>query len=213
MLISTPMANLLDFEQAEALTAPYHGLWVAAHREAEAAWWDRFRQSDPQGFIACMPTTRAGFLHDLVVRHVANSGEGTMVGRERLGYAAQLIVDGNRSALVRFKMLDGQMNPRNHPSEQQDLLQQQTLTTEAMAELKMEGLNEAPTILTCGYQLALDEMSMSRVLVVLNYKQEAYYWYDLESGQSANVLGLPDVAELPISRVRSRRRRDQTGTE
>jgi hypothetical protein len=207
------MALLLDFEEAQALTAPYHRLWIAAHREAEAAWWDRFRQSDPEGFIACVPTTRASYLHDRVVRHVANSVEATMVGRDRLGYAAQVIVDRNRSALVRFKMLDGAMNPRNHPSEQQDLLQQQTFTPEAMAELKMEGLNEAPTILTCGYQLALNEMSMSRIMVVLNYKQEAYYWYDLESGQSANVLGLPNIGELPASRVRSRRRKDQTGTE
>jgi len=207
------MTLLLGMEEAQALTGPHHDLWVAAHREAEKAWWDRLRQSDPESFIASAPSTRASFIHDRVVRHVATNTNGSVIPRDRLGFAAQVITDGNLTALVRFKMLDSGMNPRNHPSEQQNLLQQQTFTTDAMGQLSLEGIVDPPTLLTCGYQLAANEMSLARILVVLHFDQEAYYWYDLENGQSANVLALPDVGELPSSRVRSRRRRDQTGIE
>jgi hypothetical protein len=207
------MALLLTMEQAQAMTGPYHDLWVAAHREAEKSWWDRLRLADPMVFIAAEPTTRAGYIHDLVVHHVAVNTSGAVIPRDRLKYAAQLITDGNRTALVRFKLLDSGMNPRNHPSDQQNLLKQQIFTPEAMGQLQLEGISEAPTLLTCGYQLARDEMSISRILVVFHFNHAACYWYDLETGQSANVVQLPDVGDLPSSRIRSRRRIDESGTE
>src|SRR5207245_10071821 len=113
-----------------------------------------------------------------------------VIPRERLGYVGHALTDGERSALVRFKLFDDDWRPHNVPTAQQNNLDKQIYFPEAMAQLKLEGIAQPPTLLTCGYLLARDEMSISSILIALHYENQLYYAYDLESGEATNVLQL-----------------------
>lgn len=206
------MPDLMTMEQAFALTDPYHDLYVRAHRKAGHFWWDQYREAFPLAFADASPRGRASTLNDLIVAEIGREVGSAMIPRERLGFVAHAISNGKRSGLVRFKKLDPDWRPRNVATEQQNYLAQQTFFPEAMGQLMLEGISEPPTLLTCGYLLARDEMSISTILIALHYKKQLYYYYDLESAEAENVLHLSALGQMPQSRVRARRRKSLSGT-
>lgn len=119
----------------------------------------------------------------------------------------QVVTGGAQAALIRFKLLDDRLRTANHTSGQQDALDVHEFTPEMMEQLTFSGVSNdlVPTVLTCGYQLAPDEMSIARVVVTCHYDRELQWAYDVSGELVAEVLTLPGVGQVPQTRVRSRR--------
>jgi hypothetical protein len=202
------MPPLLTPADAQALTMPHHHRWLAAHRAGDKFWWTDFRKKFPLLFAAASPTTRAMLIHEVVCDHIRHSGAGGDITiTDKLEFFAQIITGASGSILVRFKYLDSALQPHNHQSAQQDRLDFHDFTPE---QLSLMGIPETPTVLTCGYQLAADQMSMSRVVVVCRWGSQYLWDYSVVSGRGAEILNLPGVEEPPKPVVRSRRVEEET---
>jgi hypothetical protein len=200
------MPEMLSESNASILTAPHHRLWLDAHRYAENEWWGVFRKKAPRTFAELSSLTRANFIHDKVRAYIIGLGIGLSVS-DSMGFFAQIVSDTTGSALVRFKLLDNQLQPSYHASEQQDRMDRHEFTHE---QLSLMGIPAPPTPLTCGYQVAKDESSIQRVVVVCHYNREYQYDYDLSTGTSTEVLSLPTLGQPERSRVLSRRSKDES---
>lgn len=207
--------RVIGRDEAMALTTPHHDLWLAAHEAAAKSWWGGVREHVPSLFVAGSASTRASTLHDLIVREVEVRGGSSISHSKGLGFFTQLITNGTTGVLVRFKMLDAAFMAQNHQSGQQDELDAQNLTSEMLEQLTLSGLPSSLTLLTCGYQLSTDEMSMSNLAVVCHRDHEVLYWYSLESNRDirgVEVLPLRVPDGPPPGDVRSKRRKPEEPT-
>ncbi len=202
------MTLLLIDSEARALTAPYHGLWGSAFRAAEKWYWEDFRTWDPQAFIDMDAGARATILNRRITGNVSR-GDGIKMS-EALGFPVQVVSADGLYAIVRFKMLDPGLKPSNHPSDQQDGLQNHEFPEDAVRQLELDGGQpKAPTILTVGYQLTQLQTAFSQLAVVCWHGGSIRFWYDPESEDESSggtILRLP-IGDAPDeARVISKRR-------
>jgi hypothetical protein len=207
--------TVLGRDEAAALTAPHHELWIAAHLKAEKVWWDEIRQYSFDAFNSSRPATRASILHDVIVREVEDRGGSAIAFSHGLGFFTQIITGERGGVLVRFKMLGSDFRTQNHRSGQQDVLDSQILSTEILEQLDLAEIPSSLTVLTCGYQLSADQMTISNVAVVCHHERNVIYSYFLENERGTGgveILGLPIPDGPPPSEVRSKRREPEQPT-
>jgi hypothetical protein len=167
--------DLLTTDEAQELTADCHAVWVDAHHHAFDLWKRRLAE-DPEFFKPLIAGDRASILHRHIFDYAARHLDGRVISTDALGFNAQ-IIDGR--AMVRFKYLHRDLKPRAYRTGQQEHLEDQEFTEEMLLPLTFEGVSDPPTVLTCGYTLALGEDAVSRVAVVCWYRGELRYWYDI----------------------------------
>lgn len=198
--------DLLTASEAQALTEPYHQKWADAHQRS----WDRYQDramNDPEFIKPLKSTERAAIIH----RHVCDevSRIPGAVCTERVGFFAQVI---EPRALVRFKLLDPSFKPKNYPTSQQQELDRQEFNDGIMQQLTLDGIEDAPTLLTCGYLLSITEDEISRILVVCHTPELEFYYDVFEGGEGMQVTRLtPDKPQGP--RVTSKRKKSDPGTD
>jgi hypothetical protein len=201
---------LLTVEQALDLTSPYHRLWITAHESAAGWYWGAFRTKWPDQFTAMTSTARAMMLHDMVVAAVQRDSMVLMA--DVFGFPVQLLSNGDACALVRFKMLDRGMRPRNHHSGQQDLLADHQFGEDVMQQLTLLGITEPPTVLNVGYQLSNAQDGISRLLAVSRHRNALRFWYDLDASAASGggiVVDLPLGTPPESPRIISKRRKEE----
>lgn len=200
--------------EAEALTSPYHDVWVEAHLHAWALWQDRLL-NDPQFFKPLTSAERYAIVHrhicDYVERHV--DSDTNIVTPPSLDFFAQVIQD---RVLMRFKHLDEELKPRTYPTNQQQQLSRQEFDDRIVEQLAFNGCSAPLTVLTVGFTLTAGEEAIGQIVVVcriprLRYRYSIRGAAGIQSAD-ADILPFPGM-ESPAPRVVSTRQRDEEASD
>jgi hypothetical protein len=192
------------------LTMEFHSLWVASWTLA-GEQTAMLRKSMPGAYKALESRTKANFRRDIAVEHVRHKVGVTY--SDALGTFTQIINAGKRSAIIRFKELDENLRTYNQPNDRQDRLGTHSLTDVEFEQLREDGLQSSPTVLTCGYRTDIDGETMSQMLLACHWHRSDLWYYDLETQDLAEVRQFPKGIDPPQSRVISTAKKDASAHE
>ena len=182
---------MIDLPEAKDRLESLESEFIAAHEAAWAGYVERMT-NDPGWFLAFDTTTRANILNDQVCAQIeqrAATWEGVEVN-DRLRFFALMIEPG---ILLRFKYV-GHGVPHNFPTEQQKLLARQAYDEPMMLALTGDTDAAPPTLLTCGYTIAGDEIG--RIEIRRDCKGHISWSYDIYGGTTVIVpQTLPGMAD------------------
>ncbi len=168
-----------------------HEIFVAAHVGAFKRLEDVAR-GYPEVIAALNATERANLLHGQI-RQLVAVGVETYDRAELTEWDIDTVAVGI-NLLVRFKYLGHGAPANNRSTEQQRLLERQQYKEAAMAVLALSGIEEPPTIVTCGY--TLDGLQLSRVLIQRDCAGHDRWNYDIYGGTAVmEPLALAGIAE------------------
>src|SRR3954453_18699878 len=122
------MPNLLPANEAQALTAPLHSVFLEAHTVSMSRWC-HFMKTCPDFARPLDPAQKYALLHKNIASHVADNIGDTARFYDGLRFAAVLLED---KALIRFKHFDSAFRPRSYPTNQQRHLGSQQFTEPMM---------------------------------------------------------------------------------
>jgi hypothetical protein len=205
--------DLLDADAVQALTKPFHGMWVEEYGTA----LDNIRMQrdfDPSSFLAFESSTVAKMLRDQVVRRVQS--HPNVVGSRGLGTFTQLINGPGGCVAARFKELNEELNPFVHKSERQDGLDKHRFDPDDLTQLTFDGMKaSAPTLVTVGYRRGFDVLEITRILVVFHYRHRAQWYFDLDTGGVEIPQSFPNMDQPPQSTIEipNFKKAKQLGTE
>jgi hypothetical protein len=169
-----------------------HEILVAGHVGAFKRLED-ITKAYPAAIAALNATERANFLHGQI-RQLIAAGVETHDGAQITDWDIDTVAVGV-NLLVRFKYLGHGTPANNRSTEQQRLLERQQYKQTAMALLVLAGIEEPPTIVTCGY--TLDGLQLSRVLIQRDCTGHDRWNYDIYGGTAVmEPLALPGIAEV-----------------
>ena len=201
-----PAATLLTPVDAKELLSDLHRPFASAHLDAWGRW-DKLREiclkaEAPELLLPLTATTRANYVNnhcvDLIRTGVTTSESVSIV--EINGLTAVLAHGGGQAAFVRFKLLSRDFAPSNVRTNVQKALSRQEWPENLFHAL---GIAFIPTVLTCGYRMAIDQTSISGVYVCCHYRSELLWSYPITDAAG----GIGDLEVLPIPDMPSPRPR------
>ncbi len=210
---STRRGVLLSEEGARSLLRPFEDAFVRAHLHAWEQWMelDKLCQTHaPALLIPVTDTTRANFVNnhaamriDVELSDVVT--ESMLKVSEALGFTTVLVMAGQQAALLRLKLLDGDLRWSNVSTERQKMLARQEMYEDLLTELGCEG-TVSPTIVTCGYEINDENTAIKSISMVCRHHGHLEWHYEIFGEASGLVADIPlPNMPRPSSRVISKR--------
>jgi hypothetical protein len=192
----------MDMSTAKTLLDPLHKGLVQAHQNV-ATKWRKLNDGFPEWTLPFDAGERAQQLHPHVKLEVATLAEEwapNISATTALGFFALSVGD---DVLLRFKHL-GLDGPHNYPTQQQKNLARQLYDDDMLVAL---GISQPPTLLTCGYRLDADGMTLAQVVIRWDMKFNPSWEYPIygETASSVEPLRLADMPEVAPTRLRSKK--------
>ena len=147
----------MNIDEAKQQLAPVVDALLITPRRNAVREWNGFETTDPGRASAISTTTRAGMIHDFTVievRRALLTDSVKSIAREVNSFDFFAIAVGS-GLIVRYKYVAGGL-PQNVSTEAQRRLAMQQYDDQTMGELTFEGIQEPPTLVTCGYTLDVD---------------------------------------------------------
>ncbi len=194
----------MDMSSAKRRLEPLHEGLAQAHLNVTAKW-RKLNEEYPEWTLPFDAGERAQQLHSHVCLEVATLAEewaDDVFATKALDFFA-LSVGGNM--LVRFKHL-GLSGPQNYPTKQQKNLAKQLYDDDMLAALRLAGISEPPTLLTCGYRLEADGMTVASVAVRWDMKFHPSWEYPIygETVSAVEPLRFEEMPNESPARLRSK---------
>lgn len=204
---------LLTEAGAKTLLTPLTSAFVDGHLRAWGQWQRLGKICETAGarelIDALTQTTRANIVNNHCVLEVVEA-LGPYLDAEQVrtysgfGFTTVIVVGDEGSALVRFKLLDGDLRTRNVTTEQQRALDRQVWDEGLLAELGFD--TRPPTVVTCGYQLNSTQDEIKAVSVVCWQKKALVWSYTIHGEGGSIVADFPFPGMPPrVARVVSKR--------
>lgn len=203
---------LLTEDQATPLLATVAPVFVDGHLRAWRQWQELEKVCLAAGraelLLPLSSTTRANFVNNHCIAAVVDGLEPHLDPDhvrlyDGLGFTTVIVSGDGGSALVRLKLLDGDLRTRNVTTDQQDALDRQEWDEDLLADLG-RGLRP-PTVVTCGYQLTDSQDEIKGIWIVCRQNGALYWSYPLYGEGSGAVLDVPLPGAPPrYSRVVSK---------
>lgn len=206
--------SLLSADESVSLLQPVLDAFVTGHRRA---WqnWERLQKVCADADAAELTlmidsTTRANIVNNYCIAETVSLIEPLTEPNKieintALGFTAVIVRGSDRAALVRFKLLDGELKSGNVSTARQVQLASQEWEPDLLSDLGFPGTHP-PTVLTCGYALAVNETSIGGIHLVCWQHKVLCWSHPIWGAKTAEVEDLT-LANMPARRaiVRSRR--------
>jgi hypothetical protein len=191
----------MDMPTAKSRLESLHPLLAQAHVNA-AAKWRKLNEEFPEWTLPFDAGERAQQLHPHVALEVATMVEPREDANVNRGLDFFGLMVGE-DVLLRFKQ-SGLLGPRNYQTDQQKSLAEQSYDVDMLAAL---GLEEPPTLLTCGYRMGSDGLALAEVVIRWDKKYHPSWEYPIygEDASSVEPLRLGDMPPAQPARLRSKK--------
>ena len=189
------MNRVLSLDEAHEATSPFHDFWADT---TLAAWarWQEF-QTDAR-FASVAQTFDSAIRYHFLNRVICGAVQAkTDAVRFNVGGAGLLLQPIAENVFVRFKHVNGSdLRPRAYATNQQVALMSQEYVDPIARQLLLEGFDRPRTLLTQGYTLNQGEDAVDQIVIVC-HNPEFLYYYDLRSGEKAEVMMFPGIEPKP----------------
>lgn len=186
---------ILNLDQALIRVEPVASAMLVEPYKLAVEEWNRREVEDPDFASAMDAIARAGIINRLAVRNVRTAlvdiGWETARETPALDFFAVAVGD---DMLLRYKFV-GSGSPQNIPTRRQRELARHEFDDVLMEALRLDGIGEPPTLVTCGYTLGLDG-KLGTVSLQCDHLGRTL-WHSVVWGD--NNQGFGDFALLPIS--------------
>ena len=180
---------MVELSEAREAIKPIEPALIKGLKTA-AEKWQWLHEEKPELVVPLDTTTRAKFLHNhgcseiaLITAEVPNVRVA-----EHLDFFALHVGD---DILLRVKFV-GRGMPHNYPTQRQKELAKQQFSGDLM--LSLDGITDAPTLLTCGY--TLDTVDIDRIEIRRDCVGHLPWNYDIYGGEAiVEPLVIPGMTD------------------